>query len=176
MSEEKTKMKPRGGNSPVIGDNGIQAEPGDNSKYAKLAYDIVSWGKVDRRDISALENRFGQYVAFCIENDIKPGNLACYAALGITKQIASDWENGVYGSSAHKDFIKKVKLFCGMNREFLMQDGKVNYITGIFWQKNYDGLKDVQDVVLTPNNPLGDIVDPEELKRRYMSAVPELEE
>ena len=30
----KTKMKPRGGNSPVIGDNGVHTQPGDNAKYA----------------------------------------------------------------------------------------------------------------------------------------------
>ncbi|CAJ0600759.1 unnamed protein product [Cylicocyclus nassatus] len=37
-------------------------------------------------------------------------------------------------------------------REGLMADGKVNPVTGIFWQKNYDGLRDQQEVVVAPRN------------------------
>lgn len=49
-----------------------------------------------------------------------------------------------------------------------MQDGKINPVTGIFWQKNYDGLKDQTETIITPNNPLGDSTDSETLKRRYL--------
>ena len=56
-----------------------------------------------------------------------------------------------------------------MYREGLMEDGKVNPVTGIFWQKNYDGMKDQQEVVLTPNqNPLGEQKDAESLKQKYL--------
>lgn len=51
-----------------------------------------------------------------------------------------------------------------------MQDGKVNPVTGIFWQKNYDGLKDQQEVVVTPNNPLGEMGDTERIKQKYLDA------
>ena len=49
-----------------------------------------------------------------------------------------------------------------------MQDGKVNPVTGIFWQKNYDGLRDQQEVVVTPNNPLGEMGDTERIKQKYL--------
>ncbi len=49
-----------------------------------------------------------------------------------------------------------------------MQDGKINPVTGIFWQKNYDGLKDQQEQVIIPANPLGDSTDAETLRRRYL--------
>jgi hypothetical protein len=75
-------------------------------------------------------------------------------------------------TSSHSEFIKKVRKICAGNREFLMQDGKINPITGIFWQKNYDGLKDVQDVVLTPNTPLGQELTREQIQQ----AVEELPE
>jgi hypothetical protein len=56
-----------------------------------------------------------------------------------------------------------------MYREGLMEDGKVNPVTGIFWQKNYDGMKDQQEVVLTPNtNPLGEQKDAEALQQKYL--------
>ena len=58
-----------------------------------------------------------------------------------------------------------------MYREGLMEDGKVNPVTGIFWQKNYDGMKDQQEVVLTPNtSPLGEQKDAEALKQKYLDA------
>ena len=53
-----------------------------------------------------------------------------------------------------------------------MEDGKVNPVTGIFWQKNYDGMKDQQEVVLTPNqNPLGEQKDAESLKQKYLENI-----
>lgn len=64
--------------------------------------------------------------------------------------------------------IKKVQKVCALYREGLMQDGKVNPVTGIFWQKNYDGMKDQTEMVLTPNNPLGDSADTEALARKYL--------
>lgn len=69
---------------------------------------------------------------------------------------------------ARTDFIKKVQKVCALYREGLMQDGKVNPVTGIFWQKNYDGMKDQTEMVLTPNNPLGDSADTEALARKYL--------
>ena len=158
--------KPRGGKySPVIGDNGINTKPGDNSRYAALARDIVFWPPVDRKDVNALTIRLGEYAQYCIDNDIKPGNLACYAALGINKQMAMAWDNGQNCTLEHTYFIKKVKQFCGMTRELLMQDGKINPITGIFWQKNYDGMKDQQDIVLSPANPLGAPTEQKQLEQ-----------
>lgn len=39
-------------------------------------------------------------------------------------------------------------------REQLMADGKVNAVAGIFWQKNYDGLKDQQEVIVEPRKQI----------------------
>lgn len=69
--------------------------------------------------------------------------------------------------SQHISFLKD---FFRAYREGLMQDGKINPVTGIFWQKNYDGMKDQSEVVLTPNNPLGDSKDTEALKQKYLEA------
>ena len=155
-SEKKlpTKGKPRGGNSPVIGDNGVKTEPGDNSKYATILMEISSWPKPDKRNVEELENRFMEYLQYCATNDVKIGNQMAYLAMGLNKDDVYDMEHGRKLDSSHSEFIKKVKLICAGNRELLMQDGKVHPITGIFWQKNYDGMKDQQDLVVTPNNQL----------------------
>lgn len=89
-------------------------------------------------------------------------------AIGIDKGIAWEWVNRCTTNPARTDFIKKVQKVCALYREGLMQDGKVNPVTGIFWQKNYDGMKDQTEMVLTPNNPLGDSADTEALARKYL--------
>lgn len=148
------KGKPRGGKSPVIGDNGIKTEPGDNSKYATILLELSSWPKPDKRNVEELEDRFMEYLQYCAINDVKIGNQMAYLAMGLNKDDVYDMEHGRKLDSTHSDFIKKVKQICAGNRELLMQDGKVNPITGIFWQKNYDQMKDVQDITITPNNQL----------------------
>jgi hypothetical protein len=172
QGEKIVKNKPRGGNSPIIGDNGISTKPGDNAKYAGILLEVASWPPVDKADVKQLEERFVKYVKYCAENDIKVGNQMCYLAMGITKDDAFHWANGLTRGDAHGDFIKKVQSFCAGNRELLMQDGKVNPITGIFWQKNYDGMKDQQEYILTPNSPLGPDGDPATLTGKYNTALP----
>lgn len=171
--EKRVKMKPRGGNSPVIGDNGIITQEGDNSKYAKLLMEVNSWGDVDVSSVPALEERMQKYLQFCFDNDLKIGNQMCYLALGISKDDVYNWEHGLSRGKEHCDFIKKIRKLCSGNRELLLQDGKVNPILGIFWQKNYDGMKDTQDIIVTPNNPLGEIQDPATIQQKYIEGLAE---
>lgn len=149
------KARGNGRNNPLMTEAAVNTLPGENARYADLLLQLMSWPKVDRSDVGALEQRFTEYVRFCAENDLKIGNQVCYLALGITKDDVYDWENGRSQTQKHSDFIKKIKTFCAGNREMLMQDGKVWAPTGMFWQKNYDGLRDVQDITISPTNPLG---------------------
>lgn len=131
--------------------------------------EIAPTEKLDVWDVPEMERRFARYLQICAERDVKVGNQAAYFAIGITKETARDWiKQDVHERNERTHFIKKVQQICGMYREGLMQDGKVNPVTGIFWQKNYDGLKDQQETIITPNNPLGDTTDPETLRRRYL--------
>lgn len=168
---KKPKGKPRGGNSPIIQDQQKELPMGKAAKYAAFIAEIVSWGEVDRSNIEELEERFQKYLAWCAANDMKVGNQMCYLALGIDRDTVYDWSHGRSRSIAHSDFIKKVQKVCAGYREALMQDGQINPVTGLFWQKNYDGLKDQQEVVLTPNNPLGNQTSPEELQQKYLESV-----
>ena len=167
----KRKMKPRGGNSPVIGDNGVHTQPGDNAKYAGVLATILRWGDVDKSDVVALEKRFWDFVDYCMENDVKVTNQVTYLAMGITKDDVYNWENDRTRSPAHSELIKKVKSFCAAYREMLGADGRLNPVTLVWWQKNYDGLVDKSEVVLTPNNPLGTIADQKQLEERIAGSV-----
>ena len=138
----KTKMKPRGGNSPVIGDNGVHTKPGDNSKIAGFLLEVGRWPAPDKSNAQELEDRFWRYVDLCNERDVRVTNQVAYFAMGISKDDVYNWENGLTRSSEHRELIKKVKAFCGSYREMLGADGRLNPVTLVWWQKNYDGLVD----------------------------------
>ena len=62
------------------------------------------------------------------------------------------------------DLIKKAKRVMGTYREILGSEGKLNPSTLIFWQKNYDGLKDIQDITITPNTGMEADSTPEQIE------------
>lgn len=146
-----------------------EVEPGYNARRIAFTMAILPTEPLDPNDVAEMQRRFENYLKLCAEYDMKVGNQAAYAAIGIDKGTAWDWENRNQGNPARSDFIKKVRQICAMYREGLMEDGKVNPVTGIFWQKNYDGMKDQQEVVLTPNqNPLGEQPNMEALEKKYL--------
>lgn len=155
--------------SPIIQDANPDLEVGYNTRRIMFMQAILPTEPLDHNDVAEMERRFNRYLQLCAEWDMKIGNQAAYAAIGIDKGTAWEWENRNLGNPARTDFIKKVRQFCAMYREGLMEDGKVNPVTGIFWQKNYDGMKDQQEVVLTPNtSPLGEQKDAEALRQKYL--------
>ena len=53
-----------------------------------------------------------------------------------------------------------------------MSDGKINPVTGIFWQKNWDGLKDQQEVVIEPRKQIEADQTPEQVQRMLEQDIP----
>lgn len=155
--------------SPIIQGHNPDLPEGYNSRRIAFMLAITPTEPLDHNDVEEMERRFRNYLQLCAEWDMKVGNQAAYAAIGIDKGTAWEWGNRNLGNPARTAFIKKVQQYCALYREGLMEDGKVNPVTGIFWQKNYDGLKDQQEVVLTPNtSPLGEQKDAEALKQKYL--------
>lgn len=168
-SSPKNLVKARE-NSPITQAQKAEMPEGYNAKVTAFMMEIMPKEPLDTQDVAEMERRFMNYVQKCSEWDMKVGNQAAYMAIGITKEQAWEWENVVKGNPVRSDFVKKVRQFCGVFREGLMQDGKVNPVTGIFWQKNYDGMKDQTEMVLTPNNPLGEQKDMKALEQKYLES------
>ena len=153
----------------AVADHNPDLPMGYNTKRIMFMREILPTEPLDTDDVEEMERRFARYLQLCEEWDMKVGNQAAYAAIGINKDHVYDWTVRRQTNPKRADFVKKVQQFCAMYREGLMEDGKVNPVTGIFWQKNYDGMKDQQEVVLTPNtSPLGDQTDAEALKQKYL--------
>lgn len=175
------QSKPTGEVRGIAKDQNPELEEGYNTKRIRFMQVILPTEPLDYNDVDEMERRFVRYLNLCAEWDMKIGNQAAYAAIGIDKGLVWDWLNRREANPRRTDFLKKVQTICAMYREGLMEDGKVNPVTGIFWQKNYDGMKDQQEVVLTPNtNPLGEQPNMEALKQKYLDTTygitPELPE
>ena len=196
--EEKPKGRPKGAkdkkprktdgykaqnkpwkNNPVYMDSQKQFPEGYNAQkidfYLKILPDKND--PLDLNDVDKMEQRFYRYLQLCAQYDQKVGNQAAYAAMGLTKEQVWDFTNRNKTNPARSDLMKKIQQICGMYREGLMEDGQINNITGIFWQKNYDGMKDQTDIVVTPNqNPLGEGQNAEQLAEKYLEQAKGIEQ
>lgn len=115
--------------------------------------------------------RLNDYFKLCVEYGQIPTVEDMCLALGTVRSTVWRWENGDGCSSARQNMIKKAKeILAGIDAK-LVSKGKIPQITYIFRAKNFFGMKDTQDLVLTPNNPLGDQPTPEELQKRIEGSV-----
>ena len=145
------------------------------SRYANfvLAVKRISEGS-NIKDVNDLRSRFYQYVALCEATNMKIGNMNAYSAMGIALQTAWAWKSGGNGSTPERmELIREVDAVCSGYREQLIADGQVNPITGIFWQKNYDGLRDVQSHEVAPLDPLGEKRSAREIAEQYRDIIDE---
>lgn len=146
-------------------------KPGDASIMAEHMINFLTWDEYDRSDPEELIQRFKDYVTYCQYHDIKITNEACYMAMGLQRGTMTAWFNGVWGSPAHQKLARKILQFLTANREIQMVEGKLNPIVGIWWQKNYDGLKDTQEIVFTSRDPLEGFKTVDELEEKYAESV-----
>lgn len=149
------------------------AEPGDNSRYLRHA--LVSWDlpPIDISDPKQVENRIVDYFKYCIDNDRKPNMIGMANWLGVDRDTVKTWKNGEYRRTTHSAVIKKAVEILEELWVDYMQNGKMNPASGIFLGKNMFGYKDTQDVVVTPQTPLGPDSSPDEIQKRIEASVVE---
>lgn len=104
----------------------------------------------------------------CCEFQIYPTKRGMALALGTDYRTLVDWENGSRGAG-YAQILKKAGEVLAEFDESIAVEGQVNPIIYIFRSKNYHGMRDVQDIVVTPNNPLGETQDPATLQKKYLS-------
>ena len=150
---------PRGGNnggyknSPVIGNNGLTFED-DEEKQLMIRNSIENarrWFNVPlvKDDDEAIE-RLKDYTDGCMARGLRPTVEGLAMCLGTTRSSLWDWETGKHRGPVSSDIIKKAKEMIAMFDADMVSRGKLNPVTYIFRSKNYYGMKDQQDIVVTP--------------------------
>lgn len=154
-------------------DMSVQTEPGDNRKYLEHSMRMWEWPSVDMREPEQVRDRIGKYFQLCADDDMKPSVAGIALAFGVDRKTFWAWANGVdsaYLPTESRNFIKKAYQILNAQMENYMQSGKINPVAGIFLMKNNMGYQDKQEVVLTPNNQLGEAASAEELQQKYIEA------
>ena len=142
--------------------------PGDNSAYLRYARVSMNLPPIDISDPKQVEKRLEEYFNFCEENDRKPQMVGMANWLGISRDQLSAWKRGDFRAATHTPIIRKA---VGLLEELwvdYMQDGKINPANGIFLAKNMFQYKDVQDVVIAPQNSAEETMSPEDIAKRYL--------
>lgn len=172
------KKKPRGGNSPVIGMNGYDLEPGDNTKFLTLNIELFNMESIDMHDEEAVAQRLEEYFALYAKHDMKPTVAGMAMALnGMNRKtlwgITHDAPIGGRGNYSTlpqnvTHIIKKAYFLLENLWESYATSGKINPVTAIFLAKNNFGYQDKTEYVLTPNTQQDNNYDADDIRSRYL--------
>lgn len=80
------KKKPRGGNSPVIGNNGLMVNPGDNTMYLQQSLELMNLPTIDIHDPVAVQERLNEFFQIMAKYDTKPTVAGMAMALGMDRR------------------------------------------------------------------------------------------
>jgi len=95
-------------------------------------------------------------------------------ALGYSVETLRRWELGLDGSTPTRSvFIKRAKAMISSYDANMVTDGKINPVCYIFRSKNYYGMRDQVEHVVAPSDPLGALVDPDEIRERIEKQIPD---
>lgn len=117
------------------------------------------------------EERLAEYFMWCAESGVRPTVEEMSLSLGYTRKTIWEWEQGNAQSKHRSYLIKKAKEYMASFDAKVVVEGGMNPLVYFFRAKNYYGMKDVQDVVITPNaSPLGDEANAEEIMKKLNGA------
>ena len=177
--EEIVKTKTEKYTSPVWD---LEHHAGDGSdekkkEISQILGNCLQWYRMPQvQSIDELRNRIEEFFVTCLERGEVPTWEKLCLSTGFHRATCWEWATGqsvsTLGAEAG-DLLKKAKDFLATFESEMVTNGKINPVVYIFRAKNYFGMKDQQEYVLTPNQPLGDATDPAAMARKYQEALPE---
>lgn len=167
--EVKTPRK-RGSKSASVKHNLQNVQPGDIGRIVWESYQYFN--RKPPKDDEECAERLNDYFKQCNETGQIPTVEDMALALGVTVATLWDWQNERRQSPVRAEMIKKAKgILAGIDAK-LASEGKIPQVVYIFRAKNFHGMRDQQEVVVTPNtDPLGDRKSGEELAEKYIDSV-----
>ena len=113
--------------------------------------------------------RLNWFFSECARTQQVPNVEKMANALGYHRNTLNDWENGVTSgfSSSTKEIIKQAKQILASIDAELAQEGKTQPVVYMFRAKNFYGMRDQQEVVLTPNSGGINEADRDAIEAKY---------
>ena len=94
---------------------------------------------VDKKDPLSIRSAFINYVQLCQEDGFPVTNMAAYAAVRSNKAEVERWYRS--DNPDYHDIAGMILGMCSLSREQQITAGSLHPVIGIFWQRNYDGLR-----------------------------------
>lgn len=150
-------------------DFAVHTNPGDNAKYIRHNLMLAKLGDVDMTDKNAVEDRILQYFQICADNDMKPSVEGMAVAFGTDRQSLWRYANGVIQKIPKEVCCTLKKGYGVLNAQMadFMQNGKINPVAGIFLMKNNMAYRDETEVVIKPDQALGEIQEADVIADKY---------
>lgn len=143
---------------------------GYSKKFLEYSRAIKPKFKINPNDVDEMKRRFVNYCNKTEEYDMHFLNRSCYKALGLSSDQIKAYTGLKYTDNPERgDFLNEVLDFLASYRENAIAAGLLSPIPGIFMQKNYDNMKDVQEVSVS--RATEDIQDIKAIAARYQDVI-----
>lgn len=166
------KLANRGKNiADILNPNNASADAKATALRRTMAIKALDTGRCTSAE--ELKDRFAQLFDLCFQYNFIPTVEALALCSGINRRDLWEIENEhSHKGSGMRDVVKNAKDFIATLEAELARDGEINSTVYIFRAKNYFGMTDKQEVVVTPNvdNKIPDNVDD------IINAIPKLQE
>ena len=150
--------------------NSISTDKNGNARYANFVLAVAAIGRgTDHSNIDDLRMRFYSYLELTQLTNMKISNMTAYLSVGMTQSKATALSKS--GTDEMKDLLTEIQAVCASYRESITADGKLNPVTSIFWQKNFDGMQDRKEQVVTVQDPLGEMKNKEDIRKKYADII-----
>jgi len=144
--------------------------PEDENDVRQALASVKQWydiGKTKPADIKEWKERTDYFFSECINNGQRPTWEKYCLCMGYTRKTMWDIMTGTqYKGQEVADIIKTAKEYCAAYDAEMVTQGKLNPVPYIFRAKNYYGMKDNQDITITPNTNIVD-VSAEDIATKY---------
>ena len=145
-----------------------EEEKAYNARQIEHITEVYKIGMMaDRSDPISLRSCFLAYLELCQKDGFKISNLAAYASMGMTKDVFQYYKK----KPEYKELADFVSTVCSMSRESLISDGKLNPVIGIFWQRNFDGLRNDTEQVQAISEQEDDYSQGSSYKDKYRNLI-----
>ena len=171
--EVGTKItKGRGGKNNFPSSKVAVETPEDKALVSKLLTEVlVEYKKPKVKSDEELAERLQDYFKRCAENGQVPTVEEMCLSTGYSYSTCYDWEVGRNKgfSEETSNIIKKAKEMLKTFDAKLVISGKLNFLAYCFRAKNYYGMSDKTEYVLTPNVNNDADYNADDIKKRYLT-------
>ena len=114
-----------------------------------------------------IEKRIDEYFDECIVTQTRP-TVECMAlAIGVSRMSLWNWKCGIKCDAERTRIIQSACDAIATFDADMAINNQMNPVMYIYRSKNFYDMHDQSEIVVTPNNPLGDVIDADSIAEKY---------